>query len=311
MEKTLELLLTFCVWLLALVPCYLALASFVYFIQNIKQGKSCENFFVFTAALICVPVSFLFLFIDFQVPALEYLCKTTPTVNKTAMIISKCLSNMIFAKRYEAINKRSSIFAHRRAYWFSVCIIVVSLAQLAFDQVHFYLYKFSDFFSCYPLEENSLTKLYQIAVVLGIFLITTVLQTIILVEIIRPLFRHLGQVSSSHIASGNVRRTFKRVVVCSLVFSVSDFGLIFLQIVMMITIKRPLSVFAIFNLNINAISLINSYTDYGKRLFPFSKYLVAENTAPHSMALNIRHIEVENIRNVPADCSSDEVSVRS
>ena len=311
MNKTVELALTLCVWLQAFVSCYLALVSFVYFILSIKKGKNCENFFVFLAALICVPVSFLFIFVDFQFPALEYLCKTTPTINKTAMIFSKCLSNIIFAKRYVAINKRSSVFAVRRAYWFSVCIIVVSLAQLAFDQVHFYLFQFSNFFSCYPLEEKNQINLYQVVVVLGIFLITTVLQTIILVEIVKPLFRHLGQVSGSSIGNGNIKRTLKRVVVCTLVFSLSDFGLIFWQMIMMIIIKKPLSIFAILNLIVNAISLISSYSDYRKRLFPFSKYLVAVNTAARPMELVIRHIGVANTGTVEADRLSNEVSVRS
>lgn len=297
MDAELEFLLNFCVWIHVAVSCYLALANFVYFIQEGNNERKTENFIVFLAVLICVSCSILFFAVDFQHEVLKYLCNTSPTVYKSSVVFSKCLCNIIFVKRYKAIKRRSSTFSVKRAYCFSFCIIAISLILLTFDQILFYLFNKTSFLDCFPLEELRL-NLYQISVVLGYFLITTVLQTVILVEIIKPLCRHVEQINNSYITNESIKRTLNRIVVCTFIFSLSDFGLVILQFIMTYTFRTPMPIFAILNLIINAISLICSYSDYRKRLFPFSKYCIVQNivTQLRSQSLNTQNNDERNIR---------------
>ena len=88
-------------------------------------------------------------------------------------------------------------------------------------------------------------------------------------EIIKPIFKHCTRQQSSALSRNNARRSFYRVVLSSLVFSLTDFGSIavFLSRAILYEVRTPIIV--VINTNINTLALMCSYDNLKTRLFPF------------------------------------------
>ena len=101
------------------------------------------------------------------------------------------------------------------------------------------------------------------------FAFTTTMQSVILVEIIKPIYKHMH--NKALFSSRSLKLTFYRVVVCSFLFSVSDFLFLIIQFITVKTINRPMPIVLIANVDLNLLSLICSYKNYKRRLFLFLK----------------------------------------
>ena len=97
-----------------------------------------------------------------------------------------------------------------------------------------------------------------IYILLGSLLLVTVLQSAILVEIIKPIYKHCLQIQNSSVSNNSNRDIFYRVVICTLVFSISDFGWVITQSFKYNFTSEPLFLSAVLNLSLNSILLIFS-----------------------------------------------------
>ena len=71
----------------------------------------------------------------------------------------------------------------------------------------------------------------------------------------------------------SIRSTLYQLIVCIVMFVLSDFGVIIWAAVR-IKVQKSLSpIIVTFNLSINALTLMCSYADYRRRLFPFLKWV--------------------------------------
>ena len=248
---------------------YTTFASFAYALKSANRSKIKENIIVSLCAFISLACSVLYSVIGFLYPKTGYMCVFAQIVYKASIVLSKCFCNLIFAYRYKEINRRSSVLAANRAYKFSIGIITISIILLVFDQVYFFLVFKPSNLMC--IQTNVISKIQTNLIVkivmLGGFLVLTVLQTVILVEIIKPIYEHFTRRLS--ISNNDLRATLYRVVSCTLVFCLSDFGLVIVQILLVVYYNRPFGIVATVNVIINSVSLICSYSDYRERLFPF------------------------------------------
>ena len=261
--------------LLLTVSIYKATVSLAYSIQDPEKIRRKENIVVFLCTLLTVICS-----VSYFLQVLHYarfdrleksslLCKFSSTSYKVALVISKCFCNLVFANRCRTINRKCSALA-KRAYCYSVWIIVISVCQLVFDFFYFMFATVPSQKNCLYLEINFNKHSIHVAVMIICFMFATVMQTVILVEIIKPIYRHVN--NSSSIQSRNLRSTLYRVVACSLIFSLSDFGFLIGQFFTVKIIKRPMPVVLLINLSLNCICLMCSYKNYKKRFLPFLNF---------------------------------------
>ena len=101
------------------------------------------------------------------------------------------------------------------------------------------------------------------------FAFTTTMQSVILVEIIKPIYKHMH--NKALFSSRSLKLTFYRVVVCNFLFWVSDILFLIMQFITKKTINRPMPTVLIANVDLNLLSLICSYENYKRRLFSFLK----------------------------------------
>ena len=108
------------------------------------------------------------------------------------------------------------------------------------------------------------------AFVMGTFLLGSLCQAAILVEIIKPLVQHHLNLQGTGIPNDHTKKLLCRVIVCTLNFCLTDFAL--LTYVFVKHKGRELSYLIVLNLLVNSVSLMCSYADCKKRTFPFLKW---------------------------------------
>ena len=198
----------------------------------------------------------------------RYFCRFFGIYSVSSVALSKCLSSLVFAYRYKMINKPLNA---KRAYVLTVTVIpwiVVGLISTIYFRVAI------DKHPCNYYQLNNRSSNTSISLIhtftLSTFIITTVLQIIILIEIIKPLYLHYVNMGRATISNNRIKKLLCRVILCTLSFCVSDFALI---VYGFLKHKRNEGYLLLtLNLIINAVSLMCSYADFKKRLFPFQKW---------------------------------------
>ena len=110
---------------------YITTASIVYLIRKISHKLRRENFVVLLCSLCSSFCSIIYLLYELELPGLEniksnsFICILIITSYRTLFFVSKCFSNFVFARRYKGINSRVSVFALKKAYCYSICIISI------------------------------------------------------------------------------------------------------------------------------------------------------------------------------------------
>ena len=229
---------------------------------------------MFWCSFITVPCSILYFFVVLHYKKYDTLlsssslCKSSNDMFKTILIINKCLCNLIFAYRYKTVNS-SEIKAFTKTLVFTTTIVIISLFQITFDHLYtFFMLSFQKqecFYFNYDLKQH----LVYIIVMVGCMLVATILQTGILILILKPICNHMN--NSSRISNECIYSLIKRIFFCTFLFAASDFGLVILQLVMVKNIGRPMPILLLSNLNFNCFSFLISYGDYKKRLYRFIK----------------------------------------
>ena len=90
-----------------------------------------------------------------------------------------------------------------------------------------------------------------VLLILGCFYVTTVLQAVIVFGTIRPKCNDLEK----NVSNRNLQKNLKIIAVYTLVFSVIDFGLVVLQLVMVKLSKTQLPIVLLINRNLKSVSL--------------------------------------------------------
>ena len=255
----------------------ITLCCLIYLFKNIGSKQKKENSVVFLCSVSGFVCTFFYCYYEvyyFENQDLQAdgaICIIMPIVYKITLAINRCSCNLIFAYRYKTINKLSSIFAARKAYWFSIIIIVVFILQTIFDCIYFsapyFKPKLTDCLSFnLEVEVHVATYIYATN---GCFLITLISQTVILVEIIRPIFNHFTRLNKSTISNNSIRSSLYRIVLSTLVFCLSDFCIIIAHVIRAMVFQTRSPIIFVLNLSINTVSLMCSYEDYNERFLPF------------------------------------------
>ena len=263
-----------CSWFLVSLSSVTTIFCFVFLIRNGDSNKTKENIVVLLCSISSLTYAVIHATYDLHYSNNEslqlsgYICFAMRILYKSSFATSRCCCNLIFLYRYKTINNRISIFAVKKAYCFSVGIIVVTVLKSIFD-LFFSFWAFDTKNSdCFRMTLKSEMRIYLISMA-SLYLLVAVFQTIILCEIIKPIFKHCTRLNSSALSSNNLRRSFYRVVLSTLVFSLSDFGslAIISTRITLYEVRTPMVV--VINLIINTLSLMCSYDNYKTRLFPF------------------------------------------
>ena len=266
-----------CVLLLSV---YLTTASFTYLLQHYKGKRNKENFFVFICSLLTFALSIFYFVFEFLYGGKQhsikskFLCALTPIVYKTCVSVSKVFSSLIFVYRYDLIKQRRLLAAPKRSKVFAVVIILFSVLQLTAHLVHVTLFntdtsldecRYDELF----INENMLYRYF----LGGLFLLKTVLQTTILVEIIKPIYKHYLKSTTAYSSNSKLRNSLYRVVWCSIMLVAGDDGLVAAYYTAVKNHLLPASTLFITYLFVDVLSLVCSYKDCGKRLFPFKSVI--------------------------------------
>ena len=265
---------------LTVLSFYILIASIVYLIRKLKDDLKVES----TVVSACSLCSFL---CSVVVTIFYYKLRNTHSMNKSfcryvrihavcSTVLSKCFSNLVFVYRYKIINK-TLVFA-KRAYALTVTIIhwmFIGLMsnlylRISLDNQPCNLDRQNE--SHYGLSNTS--SYFPITISFCSFIITTLLQTIILVEIVKPVYLHYVKTKRTTIPNDRTKKLLIRVIFTTLSFSVSDFALVVYGIGNILFKRRGSEIYLLMvsNLIINTVSLMCTYADCRKRLFPFLKW---------------------------------------
>ena len=253
---------------------YVAAATLVYFIKESNGALNKENFIVFLCASCTLAFSIVYFLFDSQFTVLKtskLTCDVASMFWKTFLILNRCFCNLIFSYRYIFLNKNSKVLAAQRSHVFTVSLIFVSFLLLVFDIIYYQVQISPFVFGCENFNINYDEHYIGINFEVCLFLIAVGLQTAILVEIIKPIYKHCRRLSNSTISNASIRNTLYRVVLCTLFFCISELGfsLAYFLGINIVNERWPL-LWAI-NLLVNTLSLMCSFKDYKKRLYPFFK----------------------------------------
>ena len=266
--------------LLVLFSMYLAITSFIYLIRNYKGKRNKENCFVFMCCLLTFALSTFYFVFEFLYGGKQnsikskFLCVLIPIVYETSITVSKVFSSLIFVYRYELINQRRLIYAPKISNIFVAMIMVFSVlhfaGQLLFVTV---TQTTSDFDECRYhklfIHENVLYSYFSG----GCFILMIILQTILLVEIITPIYKHYLKSTTMYSSNSKLRNTLYRVVWCSIMLLGGDIGLVVAHYTTMNSNTDsvlPGPMLFIVYLFVDVLSLLLSYKDCATRLFPFA-----------------------------------------
>ena len=281
---------------LIILSSYILTVTIVYTLRKLKNDLKKENIVVSVCAFCAFLCSVLIAVVKLKdlYNNNDKLFCTFVGINLIINVaVSKTLCNIVFAYRYKMINKSCSSLAAKRAYLFTFLIIVLSVIGLI-SNIYFWIYKVRQ--PCKNGQINESNYAFGFFI-LGNFVIGTFFQTIILVEIIRPLFKHHMNMSRATIPNDQIKNLLCRVIVCTLNFCITDVALIIYGFIK--HKGREFSLLVELNLLINATSLICSYTDYKKRLFPFLRW----NTSKK------HHIRTHRVEKSKRSCDKDKPSL--
>ena len=256
---------TYASWFLVTLSVVTTVFCLVYLLKKFQSKQTKESFIV----LLC-SFSSLTCTLFYHVYELHYSngknLKTNrtiwfvmPIVYKTTIAANRCFCNLIFAYRYKTINRRISLFAANKAYWFSIVIVVLSVLQTIFDCVSFSIYQI-DTPNCFNLSLKVGTYIYSTC---SYYLLLAICQTVILVEIVKPISNHCMRMNNTTIPNDEIKSNLYWVVFC-----LSDFCVLIVFFIRAYFYKIRSPMLFVVNLNINTICLMCSYDNYKTRLLP-------------------------------------------
>ena len=181
------------------ISSYISLASFTYTLRKHLSDKFFkENVICFLTSL-CSLVCSTYNLIACYAYVNEANIMTCPlfmVLYSTVVTASRCFSNLVFACRYKTINQNNRVLAEKRAYAFTVSIVVVSVVHLVFT----YLYAgFVPLNNCRQGTVKGARGYLYFSI--ACYMLITFLQTVILVEIIKPVFKHCMHLNTTTISS--------------------------------------------------------------------------------------------------------------
>ena len=291
-----------------LLSIYLTTTSFIYLLQHYKGKVNKENIFVFFCSLLTFALSTFYFVFELLRGGKEYtikskfLCVLIPLVYQTSIMVSKVFSNLIFVYRYETINRL--LTAPKRSKILAVVIIYLSLLQFVGRVIFLTVIQ-----STSSLDECSYDKLFIPENVSysyfasGCFILMIVLQIIIVVEIIKPIYKNYLKSTTAYNLNGKLRNTLYRVVWCSIMLVTADIGLLvaYYTVVKKNLLQPP--ILFIGYLFVNLLSFVCSYKNCGKRLFPF-KTVFKSNLTENSSQLRISETPEKSAK-IQLNCTLD------
>ena len=286
-------------WFFVSLSSVTTIFCFVFLVRNYNYKQKKENIVVLLCSISSLTYTVVHAFYDLHYSNNNSqlngnICFAIHILYKSTIATSKCFCNLIFLYRYKTINRRISIFPIKKAYWFSIGIIIFTALQGIFDNIFFWVVATKDK-ECFEMPLKLGKRVYFISMGLMYFLVAF-FQTIILCEIIKPIFKHCTRLNSSALSSKRVRATFYRVVLSTLVFCVSDFGtlVLFLIRVFLYEVRTPMAI--AINLNINTLCLMCSYSNWKARLFPF--FCCLETAGNNRNRCQVNHNSIVNKQTV-------------
>ena len=255
---------------------YLTATSFTYLLQHYNGKRKKENCFIFLCCFLTLVLStfyFVFEFLrdgkDYSINS-KFLCVLIPLVFKACITVSKVFSSLIFVYRYELINQRKLLAAPKRSKIVPAVFVLFSIVQFLGHVIFVTIIQSTSKLDKCNYEKlfitNSVSYSYFTA---GCFILKTILQTIILVETIKPIYKHCVKSTVASSFNNKLRNTLYRVFCCSLILTTADIAMIVVYYTTVVNniIQGPL--LFITYLYVVVLSLVCSYKDCGKRLFPF------------------------------------------
>ena len=276
-----------------LLSMYLTATSFIYLLQNKKGKMNKENFFILFCSFLTFVLSTFYLVFEFLRDGKEYsinskfLCVLIPLVYKTCIAVSQVFSSLIFVYRYELINQRKLLAAPKTSKIFPAVFILLSILMLIGHVIYETIAQSTSNLDKCNYEELFINKKDFYNYLTGVcFVLKTILQTVILVEIIKPICKHYLKSTVSTSLKGSLRNTLCRVVCCAAILTVGDIGVVVAYFVTADNNIIPGPILYIVFLFVEVLSLVCSYKDCGKRLFPFKTFFKTKLTEKSSQSMN-------------------------
>ena len=188
-------------------------------------------------------------------------CQILHTSLFTILVLSRCLIHLVFRSRYYSMNRSEN--KQKRFQIYTNLVIIFSMLQLLVSYLTaFWIGNPKLCISGMPIK----ISLYLLS---SLFFSMFIVQTTILIMIIKPVLQHIRTLDKNKSEVSNVKmiNVLKRLFLTLLSFVLSDVILIVSSLVFA-RINTWLPVFTVINMNINSISIIFSFVDFKQRLLP-------------------------------------------
>ena len=188
-------------------------------------------------------------------------CQILHTSLFTILVLSRCLIHLVFRSRYYSMNRSEN--KQKRFQIYTNLVIIFSMLQLLVS----YLTAF--WFGNPKLCISGMPIKISLYLLSSLFFSMFIVQTTILIMIIKPVLQHIRTLDKNKSEISNVKmiNVLKRLFLTLLSFVLSDVILIVSSLVFA-RINTWLPVFTVINMNINSISIIFSFVDFKQRLLP-------------------------------------------
>ena len=216
---------------LTVLSLYILMPSIVYLFRKLKDDFKVENTAVSACSLcsfLCSVILTIFYYKLRNISSMNTsFCSYVRIHRVCSTSLSKCLNNLVFVYRYKMINK-TLVFA-KRAYaltamiihWIFIGLISNLYFQVSINKQPCNLGRFNK--SHYGVSYTS--SYFPLTLSMCSFVITSILQTIILIEIVKPVYLHYVKTKRATIPNDRTKKLLLRLIFTTLSFSVSDFAL--------------------------------------------------------------------------------------
>ena len=188
-------------------------------------------------------------------------CQILHTSLFTILTLSRCSIHLVFRSRYYSMNRSEN--KQKRFQFYTNLVIIFSMLQLLVSYLTaFWIGNPKLCISGMPIK----ISLYLLS---SLFFSMFIVQTTILIMIIKPVLQHIRTLDKNKSEISNVKmiNVLKRLFLTLLSFVLSDVILI-VSSLLFARINTWLPVFTVINMNINSISIIFSFVDFKQRLLP-------------------------------------------
>ena len=184
------------------ISSYISICSFVYILRKRSRcghfKENVINFLTSFCSLTCSTYNLSVYHFGDATMTSQTICTLSSIVYGTVVTVSRCFCSLVFVCRYKTINQNNRAVAERKAHQFTVSITVVSILHLVFT--YFYT-GFVHRTNC----EQGLVKGDKGFLFMGVgilcYTLITLIQTVILVEIVKPVLRHCMHLNATTISN--------------------------------------------------------------------------------------------------------------